>query len=88
MSNSELQQFNYLISSIYQNISLLEKRLLIIRIYSGNLLAICIFHLLISFFFIKKIVEKSLFLNPGEELINQDPNLDNGKNEENTNLKV
>ena len=77
--------------STSDNISLLEKRLSIMKIYSSILLGVSIVHLL-STILIIRIVLKSLALNPREELVNPEPNSDNDKNEdkneENTNLKV
>ena len=81
-SISSIQNCSYS-TSIESKISLLKKRLLIIRIYSAILLAISIFHFILTFV-IKKIVEKSLALNIRVDLINPEPNLDNDKNEENT----
>ena len=74
-----------------ESISLLEKRLSIMKIYSSILLGVSIVHLL-STILIIRIVLKSLALNPREELVNPEPNSDNDKNEDknegNTNLNV
>ena len=64
-----------------ERISLLEKRLSIMKIYSSILLGVSIVHLL-STILIIRIVLKSLALNPREELVNPEPNSDNDKNED------